>query len=245
MEFRVERFDSVASTNEGILRALEAGEAEGLVWRARQQTGGYGRQGRSWASPVGGLYQSLLLRPDVPLAQLPTLGLVVALSVRATLLSLAGLRETDVLVKWPNDVLGAAGKLSGISLEAHAGGVCVGIGVNVQRPVEEVPVGGKNVPAYVEDLMAMPLSADQLGDELLAVFADRYDCWQREGLAPFLDEFRACDALAGKPVKMTMLDGSVLVEGVARGIDEWGRLLVATGDGGVQAVSSGEAHLVA
>ena len=133
LEFRIERFDEVDSTNLGIMRALEAGEPEGLVWRARVQTGGYGRQGRSWSSPEGGLYQSLLLRPDVPLAQLPTLAPLVALSVREALLEMSGVAREVILVKWPNDVVCAAGKLVGISLEVHAGGVCVGIGVNVRR----------------------------------------------------------------------------------------------------------------
>lgn len=82
MEFRVECLEAVGSTNEVVKEALEAGEPEGLAVRARRQTGGYGRQGRTWASPEGGLYMSLLLRPSVPSAQLPTLSLVVGLAVR-------------------------------------------------------------------------------------------------------------------------------------------------------------------
>ena len=81
LRFRVESLEAVGSTNDEVKRALEAGEPEGLAVRARRQTGGYGRQGRAWASPEGGMYLSLLLRPDVLPAQLPTLSLVTGLAV--------------------------------------------------------------------------------------------------------------------------------------------------------------------
>ena len=88
--FRLREFDEVTSTNEVVKHALEEGEPEGLAVRARCQSGGYGRQGRTWASPEGGLYLSLLLRPHVPPAQLPTLSLVAGLAVREAAVALAG-----------------------------------------------------------------------------------------------------------------------------------------------------------
>ena len=65
LAFRLRVLDEVTSTNDEVKRAREAGEPEGLAVSARRQTGGYGRQGRTWASPEGGLYLSLLLRPSV------------------------------------------------------------------------------------------------------------------------------------------------------------------------------------
>ena len=77
-----------------VKRALEAGEPEGLVVRALRQVSGYGRQGRSWTSPEGGLYCSLLLRPQVAPRELPTLSLVVGMAVRRALVARArGLRR--------------------------------------------------------------------------------------------------------------------------------------------------------
>ena len=73
MQFRVESFETVTSTNDLIKRAIEEGQPEGLAVRGLRQTAGYGRQGRAWESPIGGMYQSFLLRPEVPPAQLPTL----------------------------------------------------------------------------------------------------------------------------------------------------------------------------
>ena len=62
--FNVANFGEVTSTNEQVKNALRAHANEGYVCRAHKQTGGYGRQGRYWTSPEGGLYQSALLRPD-------------------------------------------------------------------------------------------------------------------------------------------------------------------------------------
>ena len=190
MRWRLRALDEVVSTNDEVKRAIEAGEGEGLAVRARRQSGGYGRDGRAWSSPAGGLYVSLLLRPSVPASQLPMLSLVAGLAVREALASLAGEAAERIQVKWPNDVVVTAGaeaapgaaeadaaaaqaagggaraarpdeaaaapkpfrKLCGISAEAHGGAVCVGIGVNVARPAEAAPVGGKNEPAYLVDL---------------------------------------------------------------------------------------------
>lgn len=240
--YRIEHFDTVVSTNELVKHGLEMGYDEGLVCRAAEQVAGYGRQGRSWVSPRGGLYQSLLLRPNVPADRVPTLSPVVALAVREALLSVSGLGHDAVQVKWPNDVVCVQGKLVGISLEAHAGGVCVGIGVNVFRPAVAEAVEGKNVPAYLAELVgegAMRLSVDAVGDAVLDAFAYRYDVWCHEGFAPFVEEFNACNALAGKQVQIADRNGKVVKSGPVTGVDVGGSLLV-----GDAAVASGEAHIV-
>lgn len=155
--------DEVASTNELVKCALREGKAEGLVVRARRQTGGYGRQGRFWDSPEGGLYMSILLRPDVAGSGLATLSLVVGLSVQRALATLAAPAfEDGIQLKWPNDVVYMPAdceradeyrKLCGISLEACGGGVCVGIGINVFPPDIAQLVEGRNIPEYLTDLM--------------------------------------------------------------------------------------------
>lgn len=155
--------DEVASTNEVVKTALREGKAEGLVVRARRQTGGYGRQGRIWDSPEGGLYMSMLLRPDVAGSGLATLSLVAGLAVQRALAAMAEAPFRDAIqLKWPNDIVYMDGtveradeyrKMCGISMEACGGGVCVGIGINVFAPDIAQPVEGRNVPQYMADLM--------------------------------------------------------------------------------------------
>ena len=105
MQFRVESFETVTSTNDLIKQAIEEGRPEGLAVRGLRQTAGYGRQGRAWESPIGGMYQSFLLRPDVPPAQLPTLSLLVGLAVHRAITSLVPELGGRVQVKWPNDIV--------------------------------------------------------------------------------------------------------------------------------------------
>lgn len=249
--------DSVVSTNVLVKQAIEEGMPEGTCFRAFEQTGGYGRQGRTWASPFGGMYESVLLRPAVARADLPTLALVAALSVRATAHQTAP--DGAFLVKWPNDVVCPAGKVAGISCEVHAGAVCLGIGINVFEPATAPVVSGKNMPAYLAHLRSGDeapraqehgITADQrfllnqVGDTLLFQLAERYDVWAEEGFAPFLSEYRAHMAWRGRAITVQNQLGRTLEHGVVRDIDATGALVLET-DGGVRTVTSGEVHIVA
>lgn len=294
--FKVEVRESVDSTNAVIKRAIEEGKPEGLVVRALEQTGGYGRQGRAWLSPKGGMYQSLLLRPAVEARKLPTLALVVALAVRRALAGLvAPACASRIKVKWPNDVVlagdgegagatrgglpasGAAlpaeaplsagdgspaasvaaltparlryAKLCGISSEVHAGGVCIGIGVNVAPPSQSAPVGGKNAPAYLSDLGfscddGIEAATASVGDAVLRELSPLYARWRAEGFESLAGEFAECSMLAGRFVQMANRAGDVVCEGVVSGVDRDGRLILEDGNGTAVAVSSGEVHLL-
>lgn len=255
LAFRLRMLDEVTSTNDEVKRALEAGEPEGLAVSARRQTGGYGRQGRTWASPEGGLYLSLLLRPSVDAAVLPTLSLVTALAVRRAVAGLLPAEAAEnVQVKWPNDlVVPAAGrlpdpafrKLCGISLEAHAGGVCVGIGVNVEPPdaADAAAVGGKNVPVYLPEL-GFEGNVDDVAAAVLHAFAPLYRAWLAEGFAPLAGEYAAHASLTGHSVRMVNLTGEPVAEGTVASVDAFGRLVLRASDGSCVPVASGEAHLV-
>lgn len=291
MEFRIESYEAITSTNDRIKRAIDAGEPEGLAARALVQTAGYGRQGRTWQSPLGGMYQSFLLRPDVPPAQLPTLSLLVGLAVRRAVIELVPALSDRVQVKWPNDLVvatvqggkadtvetveaakaaeGSASpavvspvaaapsaaevrpkpflKLGGISLEAHRGAVCVGIGVNVSRPVDVPQASGKNVPVFLDELGLcggcvedrIESVANAICDQVSSVYLQWCDC----GFAPFVDEFNSCSALAGRAVRMEDIEGNMLTAGVVQHVCADGRLALRTADAQEVLVGSGEAHI--
>ncbi len=106
IQYRHVAYDLIDSTNLRVKSAIDAGQAEGLVVRATSQTAGYGRQGRTWASPQGGLYLSVLLRPTVRLDVLPSLSLVAAVAVcRALRRLLPANSLADIRIKWPNDII--------------------------------------------------------------------------------------------------------------------------------------------
>lgn len=150
LPWRIHCYDSVSSTNLLVKDAIDQGEPEGYGAAALQQAAGYGRQGRSWVSPYGGVYVSVLLRPQVQPARLASIGPALSFAVRQALVSLVDAPD-DILIKWPNDVVCASGKLCGMSCEQVHGAVCIGIGINLFRPATTAVVGGKNTPAYLAD----------------------------------------------------------------------------------------------
>ncbi|MCR5845659.1 MAG: biotin--[acetyl-CoA-carboxylase] ligase, partial [bacterium] len=95
----MEIYDEIGSTNDVVKQAISDGAAEGLAVIARRQTAGRGRQGRTWVSPEGSLYMSVLLRPesDDP----ATLSLVSGIAVLRALRK----RCREVALKWPNDIV--------------------------------------------------------------------------------------------------------------------------------------------
>ncbi len=291
VEFRVESYERITSTNDRIKQAIDAGESEGLAIRALVQTAGYGRQGRTWQSPLGGMYQSFLLRPEVKPAQLPTLSLLVGIAVRRAVVDLVPQLASRAQVKWPNDlVVAPAGnpvssssppasapalatpaapsspaarapsaptapgmpsqpflKLGGISLEAHRGAICVGVGVNVSRPVDEPQANGKNIPVFLDELGlagdSVECRIESVADAICAQIATLYPRWCEGGLAPFVDEFNACSALTGREVRMEDIEGNLLTAGVVQCVCPDGRLFLRTPDGSEVLVGSGEAHI--
>lgn len=238
----------VRSTNELVKDALRRGVSEGYCATALKQEGGYGRQGRVWASPLGGVYTSFALRPQVAPYVLPTLSLVASLAVADALEQVRPC--CNPLIKWPNDVLCPLGKLAGISLEALAGGVCVGVGINVYEPFAKREVEGKYSLAYLQDGVAeASLSAEQravmtkLVESMLEAMERRYGRWIQEGFAAFVDEYSQRFAYRNKRASLALINGDETIEGIIRGVDGLGRLLVENDVGVVVPMSSGEVHV--
>lgn len=264
MQFRVESYESITSTNDVIKRAIEGGQPEGLAVRALRQTAGYGRQGRAWESPLGGMYQSFLLRPQVSPAQLPTLSLLVGLAARRAVVSLLPNLEQRVQVKWPNDlvvkpedegVLEASQsrpflKLGGISTEMHAKALCVGVGINAARPAQAaqpVPQTGKNIPIHLDELGFCDGTVERrinaVANALCEQLAALYPQWCAEGFEPFQAEFDAHAALTGRFVRMEDLAGNVISAGEVVRVAADGRLVLRTPESQEIFASSGEAHI--
>ncbi|WP_139651665.1 biotin--[acetyl-CoA-carboxylase] ligase [Raoultibacter phocaeensis] len=257
--FAVTCFDEIESTNEEIKRLIASGAAEGTVVTSIVQTGGYGRQGRRWASPAGSLYLSVLLRPlghGVAQGSLPTLSLVVALAVRETLRAYGA---RGVCVKWPNDVLCDQGKLCGISLEALDRSVCIGIGINVFAPDEFPPTTGAFQPAYLErvgDLGAFGKRVlsepealrnevlETLAAHLLAALDRCYARWLAEGFEAFTSEYHDCAFLNGRSVGISSMSGDIVASGRVVRVDERGNLVLLDEHGREHCIASGEAHVV-
>ena len=135
---RCDCFRTVGSTLDRVHQLGADGAPPGSTVIAAEQTAGRGRDGRTWHSPVGGVWLGLLLRP--PGAALGAAAIRAGLAVADAVDALLGRAATRL--KWPNDVLLGDRKLGGILCEARWQGdtlqwLAVGVGVNVTNPLPE------------------------------------------------------------------------------------------------------------
>jgi BirA family transcriptional regulator, biotin operon repressor / biotin---[acetyl-CoA-carboxylase] ligase len=134
--FLLHAHERLGSTNDEARRLADEGAPAGTVVLAAEQGRGRGRHGRSWASPPGNLYASVLLRPECAMAVATQLSLVAGLALAEALAAL-GPPAVDLQLKWPNDVLISGAKTAGILLEGassadgQATWVVAGAGVNL------------------------------------------------------------------------------------------------------------------
>lgn len=232
----VDALASTGSTNADLAAAAHAGAAPGLVLVAGEQTAGRGRRARHWASPAGGsISMSMLLLPAQPVARWGWLSLLAGLSVADALERLAP-EPGSVELKWPNDVLIRGRKVCGILSEhvpAPRGSFAVvGLGINVGLEREHLPVP----TATSLRLEGWPQDHEAVVSEVLQAFQGHYRTWEATGtLRP---AYGTRCASIGTPLRITVTEDHV-VEGVGHGVDDEGRLLVATGRG-VQAFAVGD-----
>ncbi len=225
---------SINSTNTALLKRANPANGTAEVLLAEYQTAGRGRRGRAWLAPPGGaicLSMSWTFR-EVP-QDLGALGLVIGVCV---LRALRAQGVDAVTLKWPNDLLIGERKLGGVLIDLRAestGPACVviGIGLNLAlgpallRRIAESGTAATDLASAVQPVPARNAVAAALVSACVGGLLE----FEREGLKPFIEEFRGADALRGRTVNVSAADG--VARGVARGIDLRGALMVETPHG--------------
>ena len=236
-------YDTLPSTNDLARSLAEAGDAEGIVIVAEQQTAGRGRLGRAWASPPGGLWLSVMLRPRLPAAQTPLVGLAASAATAAAIEEMTALRPR---VKWPNDVLVEGRKVAGLLLEAGPvhrdtaapSWLVVGIGINVNVAPEALPRRPQYPATSLAAAAGRSVGRGPLLRTLLRRFDRDYGELRERGGAAILERWRALSETLGREVRVAT--ASATIEGLAYDVDEVGALLVRARDGGERRIVAGE-----
>jgi BirA family biotin operon repressor/biotin-[acetyl-CoA-carboxylase] ligase len=230
--------EQIDSTNEEAKRLAAAGARDGtLVW-AGEQLAGRGRRGRGWASPPGNLYASLLLRPTRPPAQACQLSFVAAVALAEAVSSLLP-SGAPVTLKWPNDVLIRAAKVSGILLEASAAldrlidWLVIGVGVNVGSHPADTPY-----PATSLRCEGAPSSTAAVLEAFAERFQAWYETWRGQGFAPVRARWLASARGLGEPIEVR-LEREIL-HGCFRDLDESGALMLDMRDGARRHITTGD-----
>jgi BirA family biotin operon repressor/biotin-[acetyl-CoA-carboxylase] ligase len=237
IERRVSELDVVwlvDSTNTVLLARPNPPADFAEVLLAEFQTQGRGRRGRTWIAPPGG---AICLSLSWTFQQAPEdLG---ALGLAIGVCTLRALKEFDlkgVALKWPNDVLIDGRKLGGILIDLRAesaGPACVviGLGLNValgSTLLQKIAAMGLPATDLVTAGLERPCR-NSLTAAVIAAILRALPEFERQGLRPFVEEWRGADVLHGRPVDVHAADG--VARGLARGIDVHGALLVETAQG--------------
>ena len=206
----------------------------GAVCVAEHQTAGRGRAGRRWDdAPAKALLFSVLLRPPVGTAP-PQLSLVAGLAVAAALEHEIG---GGALLKWPNDVLVGGRKVAGILLEASAGVVICGIGINVNQEERDLPPETRTPATSLRIVADRQLDRGVVLAAVLVELEHRYAGWLENGLEGLADELEARNALRERRVRVGGRAGT------AGAIAADGRLTIVLDRGDSVLVESGEVEL--
>lgn len=244
LKFDIHVVSSTRSTMDDVRDAVLGGNAqEGYVLHSLEQNGGRGRRGNSWVSPKGNLYMSVLLEPRKSFSDFGQMAFVAALAIYKALSALSTVGSDDIQIKWPNDILVAGQKISGLLLEAEQEKgedpyLVLGVGMNVFA----APDGC----AQVKELMQLKENDNQFSviecirDEFLKHLNDVYTQWHSEGFSEIRKMWIEHAAYLNQTIKVRLAKETF--EGVFRGIDEKGALLIEENSGITRCVTSGEVH---
>ncbi|HBO79789.1 MAG TPA: biotin--[acetyl-CoA-carboxylase] ligase [Cupriavidus sp.] len=246
----VEVVEETGSTNADLTLACRAApwsDDACSVRVAYRQTAGRGRHGRPWRGQAG-LTFSVAMPLALAPARLSGLSLAVGLALAEALEDVDAALGARVGLKWPNDLQIDGRKLSGILIESVPAGpervwAVIGIGLNLVRDPEMEAALGRDLAGVAEAMTTFDPQRDPT--RILAAIANRLarmrEAFLVDGFAPMASRWSARDAFRDEPVRL-LHDGVVQAEGLARGVDGEGYLLLHTPEG-LQRIASGEVSL--
>jgi BirA family biotin operon repressor/biotin-[acetyl-CoA-carboxylase] ligase len=235
----VEFLGEVGSTNTIARERASKGCTEGLIIVASSQTGGKGRLSRSFISPEGGLYLSVVLRPKVSPSQASILPLMAGLAVSKAI-STTVLKETSL--KWPNDVLIGDKKVCGILMESSVKGhkleyVIIGIGINVNSTIDQFPEDIRERTGTLKQIVGKLVDIEDLLRNLICFLDMQYSIFLDDQIETILDKWSERSSTIGRLISVHT--GQGVFKGKALGLDQSGALLLSV-DGSLQRIDMGD-----
>lgn len=238
-------FEEIDSTNTKGMDLAREGAPEGTIILAETQRKGKGRLGRTWISPPAvNIYLSIIMRPDIPPSQAPFMTLMASVAAASAIRKAMGI---PAFIKWPNDIILGEKKVGGILTEMRSGidridFIVLGIGININLDTSILPPDVRLIATSIKEYLGKDVPRIEVLVAILKELDIWYNIFLKKGPRPILDEWRFLTATIGKRVKIAFLSG--VIEGVAEGIDEEGRLLVRIGTGAIEKVSSGDVTII-
>lgn len=236
LPFDLEILSTIDSTNRYL---LEKKTKNLQICLAEEQTAGRGRLGKTWASPFGvNLYCSIAWPFKKNILELPHLSLCIGTVVSQTLEDYG---VSQIGLKWPNDVLCQNKKIAGILVETKSdSNIVIGIGINVFLSTI-LDIGDQIDQPWIDvkSVVTFEPNRNQLASLLLTKLLTALPLFEQSGFTPFQKTWLKKDLLLNQSI--TLKIGENVLTGIAKGIDETGRLLLET-EGKIKHFSSAEVH---
>ena len=225
LAWRLQEYGVVESTQDLAEAVARKGGAEGTVVFAEAQTKGRGRAGRRWLSPGGGLYFSLIVRPN----RSEGIHLITLLAALAIAEGIRTTTDVKTQIRWPNDIFTGGKKLGGvIASGSERGGsmeyVVVGMGINCNFRAAELGEFSSSSTTLM-DILRRPIELASLRSQILETFAGHYESWRRREMEVMMRQIRSLLSTANKKVEYKPLTGEA-VSGVAEKLADDGTLVV-------------------
>jgi len=237
---KIYHFGEVDSTND-IAKELALGSDEGTVVIAETQKRGRGSFGKSWFSPKGGIWLSIILKPQISPTQIPLLTFASGIAVCKTIRKL----KLNARVGWPNDVLIDNKKVCGILSEAGLNGkvnyVVVGIGINANVDIEAFPEDLKSHATSLKQELGKEISNEDVIQRIFDEMETVYNNFKKGDLTGILREWKRLSCTIKKKVKIRWANETI--EGKALDIDKDGALIVRLKNGTIKKVTAGECRI--
>jgi BirA family transcriptional regulator, biotin operon repressor / biotin---[acetyl-CoA-carboxylase] ligase len=232
-------FAETNSTNDVAVRMGREGHPGGVVVFAEKQTAGRGRFGRRWESAGhAGLWFSILLRPNWPVAHWPRLTTAVAVAVSKAIEEFS--RE-KVRLKWPNDLLIREKKLGGILIETATDVegrlfAVAGVGLNVNQAEFSPEIA--EIAGSLRQANGSHVDRPALAAAVLAALGEAFPNAGTERFIDILAEARERSAVLGSWVRLHV--GAEAIEGMAEDLNGEGQLILRLATGELRTMSAGE-----
>lgn len=234
-------FNEVMSTNTIAKFLSMNGVGNGAVVISEKQTKARGRSGKNWESPLGGVWLSIILNPNVNHSKIPLITLATGVAVENTLKRI-GVKNAEI--KWPNDILIHGKKVCGILTEAITSfntieSVIIGVGIDANISIENFPEELQENMTTLNDEIGEKVDENLLIKLFLEEFEKISEQFINEEYETILKEWRKNSYTIGKIVEVHE-PFSKSYDGYVLGISRDGSLVVEKIDGTLEKVISGE-----
>ena len=234
-------YNELSSTNTLAKFLSESGVENGTVIISEKQTHAKGRSGKEWSSPLGGIWLSIILKPDVDHSKISLITLATGVAVAKTLEKI-GIKDAEI--KWPNDIIINNKKVCGILTEAVTTfntieNVIVGVGIDANLKIEDFPEELQEGTTTISETLGKNIDENLLIKTFLEEFEEISALFNHRDYETILKEWRKRSYTIGKIVEVRK-PFNKYYDGYVIGISREGALVIEKLDGTLEKVISGE-----